>query len=188
MTLRMASSARASRRLNSTTNKVNLCVWSLSTGHKEQQVEKKARYSGRVKIVGKQQHKWRPAPKQAHRSVKIERRDAVSSNPSSSQPMRHVFIAGGKSVLSSSTNRQQQHKPRPVISKKTQSLDTLISNHAKGFSTLVERRLDPKDGKHSRVKQAAIAFAVQQLEENLGTSFNAAIRQPHPAARPWFGM
>ena len=131
------------------------------------------------------------------RRVKIEKRGAKSQStrqmqstrPKSTKPTqptqstRHVYIAG-KPVLSSSTNR---HSTATINKQKARSLDTLISQHAKGFSTLVEKRINGKNGKKSRVKQAAIALAVQRLEENLGTSFDPQAQQQQ-LVQPWFGM
>lgn len=113
------------------------------------------------------------------------------------QPDRQVFVAQNRSKpqqhkrkaeAEDPPNRRVRHSPekkpsfRAPLANGTngqlgaprRDLDSLISQHAKGFSTLIRKGLRGESKrKRPKAKQAAIALAAQRLEEQLGTSFIA---------------
>jgi hypothetical protein len=112
------------------------------------------------------------------------------------QQQRHVFVARSqpqshkrKHDAEHEYQRRVRHSPEKTkfpdraplangtngqLGAPRRDLDSLISQHAKGFSTLIRKGLrgEPKK-KRSKAKQAAIALAAQRLEEQLGSSFTA---------------
>mgnify|MGYP006153357675 CR=1 FL=1 len=132
---------------------------------------------------------WKMQPQ---RQVSIEKSDMQLHEPRkrprqplTQQPQRVVSIdsAASKRLRTSATAM-----PYTLASSRhggddgRSSLDTLISQHAKGFSTLLTRRL--KSEADVVAQRAAVELTVQRLDETLGAAFKH-VANGADGRRPW---